>query len=63
MNPLSEAQPEFMSVRAFCLAHGISRSFFYRLLRRGEGPAVVKVGARTFITREAAQRWAALLVT
>ena len=45
------------SVFGFCVAHGLSRSLFYRLLRAGEGPRVMKCGRRTLISVEAAQRW------
>lgn len=54
-------EPQFYSVREFCEAHSLSRSFLYRLWRAGKGPGRVKVGSRTFITREAAERWAASL--
>jgi hypothetical protein len=45
------------SVFGFCVAHGLSRSLFYRLLRSGAGPRVMKCGRRTLISVEAAQRW------
>ncbi len=45
------------SVRDFCREHGISRGLFYRLLREGRGPRVMKVGRRTLISREAAEDW------
>ncbi len=45
------------SVFGFCLAHGLSRSLFYRLLRSGAGPRIMKCGRRTLISVEAAQRW------
>ncbi len=45
------------SVFGFCLAHGLSRSKFYHMLRAGEGPRVMKCGRRTLISVEAAQRW------
>ena len=46
-----------LSVFGFCVAHGLSRSLFYRLLRSGAGPRVMKCGRRTLISVEAAQRW------
>src|SRR5262249_14404858 len=45
------------SVVGFCLAHGISRSTFYVLIRAGEGPRIMKCGARTLISVDAAQAW------
>jgi len=44
-------------VQAFCLAHHISRAFFYKLLDQGKGPRVMKVGRRLLISREAAADW------
>ena len=45
------------SVVDFCRQHGISRGLFYRLLRDGHGPAVIKAGRRTLISQEAAAEW------
>ena len=45
------------SVADFCREHGISRGLFYRLLREGHGPRVIKAGRRTLISREAAEEW------
>ena len=45
------------SVFGFCVAHGLSRSLFYRLVRSGAGPRIMKCGRRTLISVEAAQRW------
>lgn len=45
------------SVSDFCRAHGISRALFYKLLREGRGPRVMKVGRRTLISCEAAEQW------
>ena len=45
------------SVIEFCQRHGLSRSAFYNAVRAGEGPALMKVGNRTMISREAAERW------
>ncbi len=41
------------SVFGFCVAHGLSRSLFYRLLRSGAGPRIMKCGRRTLILVEA----------
>jgi predicted DNA-binding transcriptional regulator AlpA len=45
------------SIPSFCRAHGISRATFYNLLKRGEGPIVMKVGKRTLVSDEAAAAW------
>ncbi len=45
------------SVAEFCREHGISRGLFYNMLREGRGPAVIKAGRRTLISREAAEDW------
>jgi hypothetical protein len=47
------------SIRSFCERHSISESFFHKLRALGLGPAIMKVGARTLISREAAARWRA----
>jgi predicted DNA-binding transcriptional regulator AlpA len=51
--------PFLMSVPQFCTSHGLSRSFFYKLLAQGKGPRLVKLGARTLISAEAAEAWRA----
>ncbi len=45
------------SVQDFCHEHGISRGLFYKLLRQGLGPNIIKVGRRTLISQEAAREW------
>jgi hypothetical protein len=45
------------SVDGFCREHRISRGHFYNLRKRGDGPAVMKVGRRTLISDEAAAEW------
>jgi hypothetical protein len=44
-------------VNGFCREHGISRAHFYNLLKRGDGPVIMKVGRRTLISTEAAAEW------
>jgi hypothetical protein len=51
------ATPAAYSIESFCKAHGISTAFFYLLQQRGEGPRVMKVGARRLISFEEAKRW------
>jgi predicted DNA-binding transcriptional regulator AlpA len=48
---------EAYSIEEFCLAHGFSRATFYNLLADGKGPAVMRVGKRRFVSREAAAEW------
>ena len=45
------------SINQFCRDHAISRSTFYNLLKRGVGPAVMKVGKRTLVSAESAAAW------
>lgn len=52
-----------LSVIEFCRSFGISRSMFYKLLREGRGPRLMKIGRRTLITPEAAQEWKIRLET
>ena len=46
------------SISDFCKAHGgISEAFFHKLIGAGHGPKLMKVGARTLISVEAAAAW------
>jgi predicted DNA-binding transcriptional regulator AlpA len=45
------------TVPEFCLQHRISRSLFYKLVKEGHGPRIMKAGKRTLITSEAAEAW------
>jgi hypothetical protein len=45
------------TVEEFCQAHRISRGTFYNLLKDDRGPRVMKVGARTLVSNEAAADW------
>jgi hypothetical protein len=48
------------SIPEFCRVHGgMSQAFFHALVAKGKGPKLMKVGARTFITVEAAAAWRA----
>jgi predicted DNA-binding transcriptional regulator AlpA len=47
------------SVTEFCHLHGLSRSLFYALQRTGDGPAVMRLGGRVAVSKEAAARWRA----
>ena len=45
------------TINEFCQAHRISRSHFYDLTRRGQGPTIMKAGYATLISIEAAAEW------
>lgn len=45
------------SVNEFCKSNGISRGLFYELLKKGLGPKIMKLGRRTLISVEEAQKW------
>jgi predicted DNA-binding transcriptional regulator AlpA len=45
------------SVRGFCKRHGFCVATFYNLAKRGEAPALMKVGARSIITEQAEAEW------
>jgi len=45
------------SIKNFCARHGISESFFHKLRAKGLGPTMMRVGARTLISVEAAAAW------
>jgi hypothetical protein len=45
------------SIPRFCELHGISQIMYFRLQQQGLGPQVMKVGARTLISAEAAAKW------
>jgi predicted DNA-binding transcriptional regulator AlpA len=45
------------SILEFCQRHGISRSALYNSIRGDAGPRLMKVGARTLISKEAAAEW------
>jgi hypothetical protein len=52
-----ETSRAFSSIDQFCIDHDICRAFFYKLQRQGRGPAVIKLGSRTVISRESAAAW------
>jgi len=45
------------SIDHFCDDNEISKAHLYNLLKRGEGPVVMKVGRRTLISAESAAEW------
>jgi predicted DNA-binding transcriptional regulator AlpA len=50
-------EKQALTVPEFCKAHSISRASFYNRLKDGTGPSIMKVGARTLISAEAATAW------
>lgn len=56
--PQARAPPVLRySVAGFCEAYGLSVPMLYKLWTKGEGPAFMKVGVRTLISYEAADKW------
>jgi len=51
--------PEAFSILEFCVAHGISPSFYFKLKQRGLTPAEMRLGSRVLITKESAAAWRA----
>ena len=45
------------SIDQFCQANGISRSLFYLLRKRGQGPREMAVGNRRLISDDAERDW------
>jgi predicted DNA-binding transcriptional regulator AlpA len=45
------------SIAEFCRAHGVSKAFFYVLLKRGDAPDIMSVGKRRLVAHEAAEAW------
>ncbi len=60
---LSTPTTEAYSIVEFCRLHSVSRSLFYRMLKQGIAPHIIKIGRRTLITREAATAWRASMET
>jgi len=54
---VSPINQQTYSVPEFCAANRISRAFFYKLLKTGQGPSIMKVGRRTLISLESAIAW------
>jgi predicted DNA-binding transcriptional regulator AlpA len=53
----ADKQKHPRSVDAFCARNGICKASFYNLVKRGQAPEVLKIGARTTITEEAEAEW------
>jgi excisionase family DNA binding protein len=54
---MSDTTRAVMSVKEFCSAYGVSRAFFYELIKKRQGPRTMKLGRRTLISTEAAETW------
>jgi hypothetical protein len=56
----ASAEPkDALTIDQFCRAHGISRALYYKLKVIGKGPAIITLGSKQIISREAAARWRA----
>jgi hypothetical protein len=53
----ADPQALAMSIHAFCVRHDISEDMYFKMQREGWGPRVMRVGARTLISHEAAAEW------
>ena len=50
-------ETQAFTISQFCAAHNLPRTAYYKLLKEGQAPVVMKVGRRRLITAEAAQSW------
>jgi predicted DNA-binding transcriptional regulator AlpA len=50
--------PYFLDVRTFCRTYGLSRSTLLRLVNRGQGPRLGRIGAKLVISVPEAEAWA-----
>jgi hypothetical protein len=57
--PVAAADPPVYTIKEFCRAHRLGHSLYYQLKAEGRGPAEIKLGRKTLISREAAARWRA----
>jgi hypothetical protein len=57
--PIRGPPTAVFSIATFCIAHGISQSYYFELQNQGLGPDEMRVGRRVFVTFEAAARWRA----
>jgi hypothetical protein len=53
----ADPQALAMSIYAFCVRHDISEDMYFKMQREGWGPRVMRVGSRTLISHEAAEKW------
>jgi predicted DNA-binding transcriptional regulator AlpA len=45
------------TILEFCRAYSMSKPFFYKLIKNNKAPKIMRVGARVYITKEAALEW------
>ena len=50
-------QTETFDIPAFCETYRVGRSTLYKLWQDGTGPAVMRVGRKVLISREASDEW------
>lgn len=56
-NNFNTIDHDAMTVDDFCTRHSISRALFYKLIKEGKGPRIMKVGRKTLITTQSAAAW------
>lgn len=57
MSANGESETSAATIATFCVRHGISRTQYYVLRKAGLGPREMLVGARRFVSDEAAAEW------
>ncbi len=45
------------TIDEFCIEHRICRATFYNLKKQGSAPAIMRVGSRVLVSKEAAAAW------
>jgi hypothetical protein len=55
--PIRGPPTHLFTIKSFCVAHGISEGFYFKLREQGLGPDEMRLGARVLITHESAARW------
>lgn len=55
--PSVEVPARCYTIDQFCIAHQISRSTWYELVKRGTAPVTYKIFERTYVSIEAANAW------
>lgn len=48
---------QMLTIAEFCRVHRICRATFYKMVRRGEVPRIIRVGRRVLISAEAVKEW------
>ena len=48
---------EPFTISEFCRTHHICRATFYKMMRAGTGPRIMRIGRRVLITKEAVEAW------